>query len=418
MEFMNLFAGIAETITKWGFSQGLANVISEPGNPTLVGVLVKMLFEAIGNYGWAVILFTVILKLVTSPLDFWQRYSMKKNAKVMEELSPMMVQIEKAYPNDKNKQNQEKNQLYKKYGYSMAAGCFPMIVTMVIFFIMFGGLNSCSTYVNLKVYYNLSETYTQTLAVELDKYQAEYESQGFANLLGDGTVNNRETYKNWLREKGVDESELDARTDAAIARLGEIREEAQSKARIAVGESFKNEREGFLWITNISRPDTWVEPFPESDTAFTSSFTKKYRNMKEEVSSELYKEIYAGISQADVGHKVGSKHWNGLLILPILTVGFSFLTTFITNRTNKKKSSNSSSVDQNAAAAQSTNKAMMFFMPVLMGVFGFIYTATFAVYMVCSSILSILLTLAMNPIIDKKVAKMESKIKKPDYRRR
>ena len=72
----------------------------------------------------------------------------------------------------------------------------------------------------------------------------------------------------------------------------------------------------------------------------------------------------------------------------------------------------------NAAAAQSSNKVMMFVMPVIMGVFGFVYTATFALYMVCSSLLSILFTLAMNPIIDRRIAKIESKVEKPDYRRK
>lgn len=55
--------------------------MSEIENPTFVGWLVKGLLDAVGNYGWAVVLFTVILKIITLPLDFWQRFSMKKNAK-------------------------------------------------------------------------------------------------------------------------------------------------------------------------------------------------------------------------------------------------------------------------------------------------------------------------------------------------
>ena len=38
-----------------------------------VGKLVEGLYGAIGNYGWTVVLFTVILKVITLPLDFWQR---------------------------------------------------------------------------------------------------------------------------------------------------------------------------------------------------------------------------------------------------------------------------------------------------------------------------------------------------------
>lgn len=74
MEFMNCLATAAETIGQWGFSEGFASIMSEIENPTFVGWLVKGLLDAVGNYGWAVVLFTVILKIITLPLDFWQRF--------------------------------------------------------------------------------------------------------------------------------------------------------------------------------------------------------------------------------------------------------------------------------------------------------------------------------------------------------
>lgn len=413
---MNCLATAAETIGQWGFSEGFATIMSEIKNPTFVGWLVKGLLDAVGNYGWAVVLFTVILKVITLPLDFWQRFSMKKNAKMMSELAPMMAKLDKAYANDKNKLNQEKQKLYKKHGYNMLSGCLPMIVTMAIFFIMFGGLNQCSAYVNLKVYSELSVFYTQTLSSELDKFSAEYEQNRYDILLS-GESGAIEDYKTWLGGQGVEESEFEARISSATARISSIKVEAQAVARKAVGEYFLEAKEGFLWITNISRPDTWVEAFPETADKFTGTLTKRYRAYRDEFDSELYKEIYEGISEQGVGYKVGDKHWNGLMILPVLSIGLSFLSTFISNKTSKKKN-DVEQLGPDAAAAQSTNKVMMFVMPIMMGIFGFIYTATFALYMVCSSLLSILFTLAMNPVIDRRVAKIESKTEKPDYRRK
>lgn len=413
---MNCLATAAETIGQWGFSEGFATIMSEIKNPTFVGWLVKGLLDAVGNYGWAVVLFTVILKVITLPLDFWQRFSMKKNAKMMSELAPMMAKLDKAYANDKNKLNQEKQKLYKKHGYNMLSGCLPMIVTMAIFFIMFGGLNQCSAYVNLKVYSELSVFYTQTLSSELDKFSAEYEQNRYDILLS-GESGAIEDYKTWLGGQGVEESEFEARISSATARISSIKAEAQAVARKAVGEYFLEAKEGFLWITNISRPDTWVEAFPETADKFTGTLTKRYRAYRDEFDSELYKEIYEGISEQGVGYKVGDKHWNGLMILPVLSIGLSFLSTFISNKTSKKKN-DVEQLGPDAAAAQSTNKVMMFVMPIMMGIFGFIYTATFALYMVCSSLLSILFTLAMNPVIDRRVAKIESKTEKPDYRRK
>lgn len=417
MEFMNCLATAAETIGQWGFSEGFASIMSEIENPTFVGWLVKGLLDAVGNYGWAVVLFTVILKIITLPLDFWQRFSMKKNAKMMSELAPIMAKLDKAYANDKNKLNQEKQKLYKKHGYNMLSGCLPMIVTMTIFFVMFGGLNQCSAYVNLKVYSELSVHYTDTLSAELSKHTEEYESRRYDIFLS-GKSTAIEDYKTWLGGQGVEESAFDAEISAATSRISQIKAEAQAEARKAVGEFYLEAKEGFLWITNISRPDTWVESFPETAEKFTGTLTKKYREYKDEFDSELYGEIYKGISEQGVGYKVGDKHWNGLMILPVLSIALSFLSTFISNKTSKKKNGEEQQLDPNAAAAQSSNKVMMFVMPVIMGVFGFVYTATFALYMVCSSLLSILFTLAMNPIIDRRIAKIESKVEKPDYRRK
>ena len=329
-------ATAAETIGQWGFSEGFATIMSEIKNPTFVGWLVKGLLDAVGNYGWAVVLFTVILKVITLPLDFWQRFSMKKNAKMMSELAPMMAKLDKAYANDKNKLNQEKQKLYKKHGYNMLSGCLPMIVTMAIFFIMFGGLNQCSAYVNLKVYSELSVFYTQTLSSELDKFSAEYEQNRYDILLS-GESGAIEDYKTWLGGQGVEESEFEARISSATARISSIKSEAQAVARKAVGEYFLEAKEGFLWITNISRPDTWVEAFPETADKFTGTLTKRYRAYRDEFDSELYKEIYEGISEQGVGYKVGDKHWNGLMILPVLSIALSFLSTFISNKTSKKK---------------------------------------------------------------------------------
>ncbi len=209
MEFMNCLATAAETIGQWGFSEGFASIMSEIENPTFVGWLVKGLLDAVGNYGWAVVLFTVILKIITLPLDFWQRFSMKKNAKMMSELAPIMAKLDKAYANDKNKLNQEKQKLYKKHGYNMLSGCLPMIVTMTIFFVMFGGLNQCSAYVNLKVYSELSVHYTDTLSAELSKHTEEYESRRYDILLS-GKSTAIEDYKTWLGGQGVEESAFDA----------------------------------------------------------------------------------------------------------------------------------------------------------------------------------------------------------------
>ena len=49
-----------------------------------IGQLVRLMHQWIGNYGWTVVVFTVFLKLVLLPLDFWQRYSARKSSAKMQ----------------------------------------------------------------------------------------------------------------------------------------------------------------------------------------------------------------------------------------------------------------------------------------------------------------------------------------------
>ena len=108
----------------------------------LVGKLVLLMHGWIGNYGWTVVVFTVFLSVLTLPLEFWQRYSSRKSSLKMQKIQPLVEAIDKRYGANTQRANEEKQKLYKKQGYSMASMCLPMIINMVVFFVMFGGLRN------------------------------------------------------------------------------------------------------------------------------------------------------------------------------------------------------------------------------------------------------------------------------------
>ena len=85
----------------------------------LVGQLIYWMRSWIGNYGWTVVVFTVFLKLIMLPLDFWQRYSARKSAVKMQKMQPLLDGIDKRYGANTQRANEEKQKLYKKQGYSM-----------------------------------------------------------------------------------------------------------------------------------------------------------------------------------------------------------------------------------------------------------------------------------------------------------
>ncbi|MCX7715476.1 MAG: YidC/Oxa1 family membrane protein insertase [Clostridia bacterium] len=93
-----------------------------------LGFLINMIYKYVQNYGLAIIIFTVIIKLVLLPLTVKSQKSMKKQQK----LQPALAELQKKYANDKEKLQLEMMKLYKENDVSMSGGCLPMLVQMPI----------------------------------------------------------------------------------------------------------------------------------------------------------------------------------------------------------------------------------------------------------------------------------------------
>lgn len=83
---------------------------------------------AFHNYGLAILAFTFFVKLVLLPLTVKQYKSSAK----MQELQPIIQEVQKRYKNDKEKLNQEMMKVYQENNYNPAGGCLPMLVQMPI----------------------------------------------------------------------------------------------------------------------------------------------------------------------------------------------------------------------------------------------------------------------------------------------
>lgn len=88
----------------------------------------KLLAQATGSGGLAIILFTVFLKLLLTPLSLMQTKSMK----AMQAIGPEIAALKKKYPKDRERLAQEQMRLYKEHGVNPAAGCLPMIPMMIV----------------------------------------------------------------------------------------------------------------------------------------------------------------------------------------------------------------------------------------------------------------------------------------------
>jgi YidC/Oxa1 family membrane protein insertase len=98
--------------------------------------LLRLLYEVTGNYGIAIILLTVLVKLVFFPLSNKSFRSMS----AMKKLQPQMERLREQYKDDRQKLNQEMMELYKRYEVNPLGGCLPMVVQLPVFIGLYQGL--------------------------------------------------------------------------------------------------------------------------------------------------------------------------------------------------------------------------------------------------------------------------------------
>lgn len=108
----------------------------------IFGYVLNFLYQLIGNYGVAIILFSILVKLLTIPISIKQQRTMKKSAKIQEE----MKQIQFKYKNDPEKMNQEVMALYKRENMSPFSGCLSSIVQIILLLSVFILVQSPLTY--------------------------------------------------------------------------------------------------------------------------------------------------------------------------------------------------------------------------------------------------------------------------------
>lgn len=99
----------------------------------IFGYVLKLMYNIVGNYGWAIILFSILVKVVMIPISIKQQRTMKKNQKIQDELK----QIQFKYKNEPEKLNQEMMDLYKREGMSPFSGCLSSIIQIILLFSVF-----------------------------------------------------------------------------------------------------------------------------------------------------------------------------------------------------------------------------------------------------------------------------------------
>ena len=309
-------------------------------NDFLVAIL-SGINSVIHNYGWSMVVFTLLIKLLLLPLDYKSRKSMRR----MTKLQPQIAKLQKKYANDKEKLNQKSAELYRKEGINPMSGCLPMLVSMVILFIMFDAMRTVAN----------TEMASQALG-----------------LLTTGT----QTNESWLWIKNI--WMPDSPFNPVIADSANLR---------------------------IIPADIWAKVFasldPASVTALAQYGIDAATISGETVFAALQTlpiyaqetQLWATMPQLNllIVNLSIYAHNNGWFILPILAAVTQYLMTL---------SQPQPAADPNNPAA-STNKFMKYFFPLFSLWICSSYNAIFALYWVVSNVFAWVQGLVMNKMFEK-----------------
>lgn len=93
-----------------------------------LGFIIETIYNFVQNYGLAIILFTVVVKLILLPLNIKSQKAMRKQQKIQ----PIITKLQEKYKNDQEKLQREMMKVYKENNVSMMGGCLPMLIQMPI----------------------------------------------------------------------------------------------------------------------------------------------------------------------------------------------------------------------------------------------------------------------------------------------
>ena len=158
----------------------------------IFGYLLVLLYNLVNNYGIAIILFTIIIKLLLLPLSIKQQKTVKKSAKMQEKIR--VIQFK--YKNDPEKANQEMFNLYKTEKMSPFSGCLTGIIQIILLLSIFYLVRCPITYME------------KVSAEDINKYITQLQEDGKQVSKAYPEMDLIREY-NWLKEKNPEDSNVD-----------------------------------------------------------------------------------------------------------------------------------------------------------------------------------------------------------------
>ncbi len=373
------------------------------GDLSGIGWVIGWIFDLFSNFYGAValgvIVFTLALKTLVLPLDIYSRVKTKKQSLLMERMRPQMEKLQKQYANDKNMYQQKVMELQKANGYNPLGACLPMIVSLVIFMVILSAFSTYSNYAVLRDYSEMARYYNETVQ-EFVITEEENGEERFLNAVEhEGATVYTVEFEKFAAYYGKVDTEFDASDFASKSEQDKwevVSNYIELHARERAAQYYLDNSDGthFGWIGNLWYPDSMLNKEVPDYAKFTSATTRAGIT----VSENDYNSVTFNLSEQ-------KNNYNGYFVLIVLSIGLMFLQQFIMMK-SQKAANELSSVDGSAAK---TNKWMMIIMPIIFGMFSFMYSAAFSIYMITNTLYGLISTLIINKIVTVRFANQEIK---------
>ena len=102
----------------------------------IIGYIMSFLYGIVSNYGFTIILISILMKLIMLPLTIKQQKSMA----ALSQIQPLITEVQQKYANDKEKQSTEMMKIYKDYNVQPFASCLPLLLQLPILFGLYSAI--------------------------------------------------------------------------------------------------------------------------------------------------------------------------------------------------------------------------------------------------------------------------------------
>lgn len=327
------------------------------------GMILNIIFEGValvvpvGTLGVSIIIFTLVTRLLLTPLQIKQQ----RTTRAMSKIQPEMKRIQKKYANKKDQASQmaysqEMQGIYKKYKISPLSGCLPLLIQLPLIYALYNVLRQPSRHIIA-----LGELYTN-----------------ISQIITDMVPNFTEVIT-----KVVEKIPLSSTAMMELNKLGD-------SAPLADQLSHFTTQQWNLLLTEI----------PQNVQVALTDLLDKKQNI------ELFLVNLVDSPQ----QLVSSGMWLALLV-PIAAGASTFIFSKITMASSRAVQQSNTDGDE-ANPADSMMKVMNIMMPIMMGVFSYSVPSGLALYWIAGNVIMMLQQIWVNKIVDKQDKQLEEQLRK------